>query len=37
LIDRARVQGKTPIDVHMLRIVYTHLKTYETRRERALK
>jgi 2-dehydropantoate 2-reductase len=36
LIDRARVQGKTPIDVHMLRIVYTHLKTYETRRERAL-
>jgi len=35
LIDRASVEGKTPLDVHMLRMVYTHLKTYETRRERA--
>jgi 2-dehydropantoate 2-reductase len=36
LIDRARVQGEPPIDVRMLRIVYTHLKAYEARRERAL-
>ena len=36
LIDRARVQCKTPIDLHILRIVYTHLKAYEARRERAL-
>jgi 2-dehydropantoate 2-reductase len=36
LIDRAGAQGKTPIDVHMLRIVHTHLKAYETRRERSL-
>jgi 2-dehydropantoate 2-reductase len=36
LIDHAGVGGKTPIDAHMLRMVYTHLKTYETRRERAL-
>jgi 2-dehydropantoate 2-reductase len=35
LIDRARVPGRTPIDVRMLRIVYTHLKAYEARRERA--
>ena len=36
LIDRADVQGKTPIDVRMLRIVYTHLKAYQARREREL-
>jgi 2-dehydropantoate 2-reductase len=36
LIDRADVQGKTPIDLRMLRIVYTHLKAYEARRERAV-
>jgi ketopantoate reductase len=36
LIDRAGVQGTTPIDVRMLRIVHTHLKAYEARRERAL-
>ena len=36
LIDCARVQGKTPIDVRMLRIVYTHVKAYEARREREL-
>jgi 2-dehydropantoate 2-reductase len=37
LIDRASAQGKTPIDVRMLRIVYTHLKAYEARRERELR
>lgn len=36
LIDRAGVQGRTPIDMRLLRIVYTHLKAYEARRERAL-
>jgi 2-dehydropantoate 2-reductase len=37
LIDRADMQGKTPIDVRMLRVVYTHLKAYEARRERELR
>ena len=37
LIDRAGVQGRTPIDVRLLRIVYTHLKAYEARRERELR
>ncbi|HWZ70226.1 MAG TPA: 2-dehydropantoate 2-reductase [Casimicrobiaceae bacterium] len=36
LISRAAVQGKTPIDLPMLRIVYIHLKAYEARRERGL-
>jgi 2-dehydropantoate 2-reductase len=36
LIDRAGTQGKTPIDVRMLGIVYAHLKAYEARRDRAL-
>jgi 2-dehydropantoate 2-reductase len=36
LIDRAHLQGRTPVDVRLLRIVYTHLKSYEARRERAL-
>lgn len=35
LIDRADLQVKTPIDLRMLRIVYTHLKAYESRREHA--